>query len=527
MSGNDTNVEKLKPSEDNVAYDVPSMPSEWLVNGNAISNKSWRRISVANSVVEVSSGPSASMVDYSCPPIWGDQSVDEHGLEYCSMNVKSDANPSTSFSGLRDGVNWTPNAMLREGVFMPTISRMLPDSLLPFSSDSTGSAFLERAASLPWFSGGTLSETFNPFSFPPNPLKPCSRGNRPMQGEHSVFIGDGLTEVSKEASLSGKHETEWSSFKNEKESRSFMGSHDEAKTGVDVSANQCDEVEFSGLDAQQNLVGISAESSVKGLGLKKRKRTKQKPENHHENNEALQSDVEKANKTAEIRQKGEQSPSSMSNLGGKQETERSDPPEEGYIHVRARSGQATNSHSLAERVRREKISERMKHLQDLVPGCSKVTGKAVMLDEIINYVQSLQQQVELATVNPPLEVNMGGFLAKDILQPGAGMSYLLDFPPDKTMHFPPMHLPQSELHQAGLPVKRNSSEAPDMPVCLESTVVCGGLSEPTSQEPGLHNAIHNGLNSSAPLTTQDIISSHSDVEVESRQPVMDRDCSKN
>ncbi|KAJ7540447.1 hypothetical protein O6H91_10G015300 [Diphasiastrum complanatum] len=71
------------------------------------------------------------------------------------------------------------------------------------------------------------------------------------------------------------------------------------------------------------------------------------------------------------------------------------PPKLDYIHVRARRGQATDSHSLAERVRREKISERMKFLQDLVPGCSKVTGKALMLDEIINYVQSLQSQVEL------------------------------------------------------------------------------------------------------------------------------------
>ncbi|XP_058226477.1 transcription factor BC1-like isoform X2 [Rhododendron vialii] len=77
----------------------------------------------------------------------------------------------------------------------------------------------------------------------------------------------------------------------------------------------------------------------------------------------------------------------------------------GFIHVRARRGQATDSHSLAERVRREKISERMKLLQALVPGCDKVTGKALMLDEIINYVQSLQNQVEflsmkLASVNP-------------------------------------------------------------------------------------------------------------------------------
>ncbi|KAK7318318.1 hypothetical protein RJT34_03017 [Clitoria ternatea] len=73
-------------------------------------------------------------------------------------------------------------------------------------------------------------------------------------------------------------------------------------------------------------------------------------------------------------------------------------PPTGYIHVRARRGQATDSHSLAERVRREKISERMKTLQQLVPGCDKVTGKALVLDEIINYVQSLQNQVEFLSM---------------------------------------------------------------------------------------------------------------------------------
>uniref|UniRef100_A0A0A8YTR0 BHLH domain-containing protein n=1 Tax=Arundo donax TaxID=35708 RepID=A0A0A8YTR0_ARUDO len=85
-------------------------------------------------------------------------------------------------------------------------------------------------------------------------------------------------------------------------------------------------------------------------------------------------------------------------------------PAKDYIHVRARRGQATDSHSLAERVRRERISERMKLLQSLVPGCNKITGKALMLDEIINYVQSLQRQVEflsmkLATMNPHLDLD--------------------------------------------------------------------------------------------------------------------------
>ncbi|KAJ4838885.1 hypothetical protein Tsubulata_023938 [Turnera subulata] len=97
-----------------------------------------------------------------------------------------------------------------------------------------------------------------------------------------------------------------------------------------------------------------------------------------------------------------------------------EPPKD-YIHVRARRGQATDSHSLAERVRREKISERMKLLQDLVPGCNKVTGKALMLDEIINYVQSLQRQVEflsmkLASVNTRLDFSMDSLVSKDIFQ---------------------------------------------------------------------------------------------------------------
>ncbi|XP_040382066.1 transcription factor BHLH094-like isoform X2 [Oryza brachyantha] len=96
-------------------------------------------------------------------------------------------------------------------------------------------------------------------------------------------------------------------------------------------------------------------------------------------------------------------------------------PKQDYIHVRARRGQATDSHSLAERARREKISERMKVLQDLVPGCNKVIGKASVLDEIINYIQSLQHQVEflsmkLEAVNSHMNNGIVDFPSKDVHQ---------------------------------------------------------------------------------------------------------------
>ncbi|CAG7904543.1 hypothetical protein IGI04_028789 [Brassica rapa subsp. trilocularis] len=75
-----------------------------------------------------------------------------------------------------------------------------------------------------------------------------------------------------------------------------------------------------------------------------------------------------------------------------------DKKEREVVHVRAKRGQATDSHSLAERVRRGKINERLKCLQDIVPGCYKAMGMATMLDEIINYVQSLQNQVEFLSM---------------------------------------------------------------------------------------------------------------------------------
>ncbi|KAJ7976832.1 transcription factor bHLH48-like [Quillaja saponaria] len=89
-----------------------------------------------------------------------------------------------------------------------------------------------------------------------------------------------------------------------------------------------------------------------------------------------------------------------------------------YVHVRARRGQATDSHSLAERARREKINARMKLLQELVPGCNKISGTALVLDEIINHVQSLQRQVELlsmklAAVNPRVEFNLDSMLGTE------------------------------------------------------------------------------------------------------------------
>ncbi|KAK8595895.1 hypothetical protein V6N13_000572 [Hibiscus sabdariffa] len=67
--------------------------------------------------------------------------------------------------------------------------------------------------------------------------------------------------------------------------------------------------------------------------------------------------------------------------------------------IRAKRGCATHPRSIAERVRRTKISERMRKLQDLVPNMDKQTNTADMLDLAVDYIKDLQQQVETLSEN--------------------------------------------------------------------------------------------------------------------------------
>ncbi|CAL5353711.1 unnamed protein product [Camellia sinensis] len=66
--------------------------------------------------------------------------------------------------------------------------------------------------------------------------------------------------------------------------------------------------------------------------------------------------------------------------------------------VRARRGQATDPHSIAERLRRERIAERIRALQELVPNVNK-TDRAAMLDEIVDYVKFLRLQVKVLSMS--------------------------------------------------------------------------------------------------------------------------------
>lgn len=62
--------------------------------------------------------------------------------------------------------------------------------------------------------------------------------------------------------------------------------------------------------------------------------------------------------------------------------------------ARAKRGCATHPRSIAERVRRTRISENMKRLQDLVPNINNQANTAEMLEEAVEYMKFLKRKVQ-------------------------------------------------------------------------------------------------------------------------------------
>ncbi|MED6208458.1 ATP-dependent DNA helicase pif3, variant 2 [Stylosanthes scabra] len=96
-------------------------------------------------------------------------------------------------------------------------------------------------------------------------------------------------------------------------------------------------------------------------------------------------------------------------------------------------------HNLSERRRRDRINEKMRALQELIPNCNKV-DKASMLDEAIEYLKTLQLQVQIMSMGaglymPPMMLpagmhpQMASFSPIGVgMQMGLGMGYGMGMP---------------------------------------------------------------------------------------------------
>ncbi|CAJ1931765.1 unnamed protein product [Sphenostylis stenocarpa] len=521
-------------NEDPMGYSS-GMHSDWRFGGGNLANSSAGLVAVGNSMnvsrgdlIGSSSCSSASMVDSFGPSYW-DNSTGSQNLGFCDINGGSSNTAGIRKDGFGFGragqdhhgtleMGWNPaNSMLPNG------PGMFPHSLSQFPTDS---GFIERAARFSCFSGGNFTDMVNSYGIAQSMGLYGARDAIAGHGLKSVTGGQSqggdinVVEAAKDLSPSVEHlAAKGSPLKSDKRSEGHVMSQDDGKQSLVRPANESDRAESSddggGQDDSPMLEGTSGEPSIKVLNSKKRKRRGQDADNDKANG-APEIPNEAAKDNSENQQKIDHQPTSATKASGKNAklgSQASDPPKEEYIHVRARRGQATNSHSLAERVRREKISERMKFLQDLVPGCSKVTGKAVMLDEIINYVQSLQRQVEflsmkLATVNPRLDFNIEGLLAKDILQQRPGPSSALGFPLDMSMAFPTLHPSQPGLIHPVIPNMANSSDILQRNIHPQLAPLTGGFKEPNQLsdvwEDELHNVVQMSFATTAPLSSQDV-----------------------
>ncbi|TKY46721.1 Transcription factor PIF4 [Spatholobus suberectus] len=109
----------------------------------------------------------------------------------------------------------------------------------------------------------------------------------------------------------------------------------------------------------------------------------------------------------------------------------------------ARRNRAAEVHNLSERRRRDRINEKMRALQQLIPHSSK-TDKASMLEEAIEYLKSLQLQLQVMWMGSGMAPMMFPGIQHYMSQMGMGMA---------TPTFPPsihnlMQLPRVPLDQS-------------------------------------------------------------------------------
>ncbi|KAG9439630.1 hypothetical protein H6P81_019795 [Aristolochia fimbriata] len=86
----------------------------------------------------------------------------------------------------------------------------------------------------------------------------------------------------------------------------------------------------------------------------------------------------------------------------------------------ARRSRAAEVHNLSERRRRDRINEKMRALQELIPHCNK-SDKASMLDEAIEYLKSLQLQVQIMWMSSGMAPMMYPSLQHYMSQMGMAM----------------------------------------------------------------------------------------------------------
>ncbi|KAG2323596.1 hypothetical protein Bca4012_059075 [Brassica carinata] len=129
---------------------------------------------------------------------------------------------------------------------------------------------------------------------------------------------------------------------------------------------------------------------------------------------------------------------------------RNEEAKQGRGSTSTKRSRAAEVHNLSERKRRDRINERMKALQELIPRCNK-SDKASMLDEAIEYMKSLQLQIQMMSMGcgmmPMMYTGMQQYMPHMAMGMGMGMDMGMSRPPPPPpfMPFPNMLASQRPL----------------------------------------------------------------------------------
>ncbi|GMI98664.1 phytochrome interacting factor 3-like 5, PHY-INTERACTING FACTOR 1 [Hibiscus trionum] len=107
------------------------------------------------------------------------------------------------------------------------------------------------------------------------------------------------------------------------------------------------------------------------------------------------------------------------------EFESADTKKQSRRSTSTKRSRAAEVHNLSERRRRDRINEKMKALQELIPRCNK-SDKASMLDEAIEYLKSLQLQVQMMSMGCGMVPIMFPGVQQYMPAMGIGMGMVMD-----------------------------------------------------------------------------------------------------
>uniref|UniRef100_A0A0D9WVE1 BHLH domain-containing protein n=1 Tax=Leersia perrieri TaxID=77586 RepID=A0A0D9WVE1_9ORYZ len=155
-----------------------------------------------------------------------------------------------------------------------------------------------------------------------------------------------------------------------------------------------------------------------------------------------------------------------------------------------RRTRAAEVHNLSERRRRDRINDKLRALQELVPHCNK-TDKASILDEAIEYLKSLQLQVQIMWMTTGIAPMM--FPGAHQLMPPIGMGLNTALMPNqlqRATHYMNNSMPNQMPH-----VQSPTTNAPNVPNKTQNDNQIAGPRNPflhrsdtltaTTQVPGL------------------------------------------